>query len=46
MISIATEPERQKELDKNEEIHVMADSIKAVYYQEYKNDKYQWEPRQ
>jgi hypothetical protein len=39
LISIATEPERQKELDKNEEIHIVADIIKAVYYQEYKNDK-------
>ncbi len=38
LISIATEPERQKELDKKDEIHVVADSIKAVYYQEYKND--------
>ncbi|HEX2472254.1 MAG TPA: hypothetical protein VHJ59_05850 [Nitrososphaera sp.] len=36
MISIATEPERQKELDNKDEIHVLADIINAVYYQEYK----------
>ncbi|HEX6282999.1 MAG TPA: hypothetical protein VFZ67_12295 [Nitrososphaera sp.] len=46
MISIATEPERQKELDNKDEIHVLTDSVKAVYHQEYKNDKSQWAPGQ
>ncbi len=35
-ISIATEPRRQKELDNKNEIHALAESIKAVHYQEYK----------
>jgi hypothetical protein len=35
-LSIATEPKRQKEFDKEDEIYALAESIKAVYYQEYK----------
>lgn len=35
-ISIATEPKRQKGLDNKDEIHALAESIKAVYYQEHK----------
>lgn len=35
-LSIATEPKWQKEFDKQDEIYALAESIKAVYYQEYK----------
>jgi hypothetical protein len=35
-LSIATEPKRQKEFEKEGEIYALAESIKAVHYQEYK----------
>jgi hypothetical protein len=35
-LSIATEPKRQKEFDNEDGIYALAESIKAVYYQEYK----------
>lgn len=35
--SLGIEPKRQNELNDKEELHALADIIKEVYYQDYKN---------